>query len=227
MTPRFRRRTQQGHIAIESGCWILRYRVTEEKHGQEKRVQKFVNLAPADGKLRPKYDAGGKLQIPAKIRDMRDDILKPLNTAALQMQDLTVWTVEGFAQDKYFPKISQPWPQGKKPSTVKGYRDIFRVHIKPRIGKRTLHEFRRVHAADLYEEIRVANPELTHRTFKIFVGSCRRCLPMRWTGDITKAKTRHTPSSRTVSLSLRATLARIRWPRWTGLFLCCQIRATR
>src|SRR5579862_7017186 len=109
---------QQGHIFKASGSWYLKYREDALENGQPVRKLKTHRLAPVDDRCRTESDA----------RKLADDYLAPLNSGKLTPQSTI--SVRDFTENTYLPFVKGE----KRASTYKGYRDIWNVHLEPRIG---------------------------------------------------------------------------------------------
>ena len=102
-------RKQKGHIFQAHGAWHLRYRVDGKQVCQK--------LAAYSDRYRSKRD----------VRPLADEILEPLNQGR---QVNGPMTLQQYAETVYFPNIKPK----KKPSTYKGYFNLYTKQIQPRIG---------------------------------------------------------------------------------------------
>lgn len=158
------RRNQKGCIVISKGKWALRWRESVRDEKGERRPLRFKILGEVTPEHRRNKDRKtGKLRVPAAIQGQADLLMRPLNpdpqTGFALAQSVSI----GVLVDKeYFPDIEKH----KKPSTMKGYRDIWRIHLKQRLASKMLREFQRVDAHNLWKEIAADNPALTGRTMQ-------------------------------------------------------------
>jgi integrase len=111
-----RKREQTGTIFRAHGMWYVRYFEDRVEGGVIKhaRVAKQIGEVKTRGKRPPK-----------EIEDEARDIV-----ASAKLSNRTpdrVLTVGDFVDDVYFPFVEQQ----KRPSTVKGYRDIWNNHVSP------------------------------------------------------------------------------------------------
>jgi integrase len=118
---------QQGYVYKASGAWHLRYYTTERVKGIPVRVQKSRRVCDLKG--HSKSDA----------KRLAAPFLAELNTelnpdAALDL------TVSEFWDSTYEDFIVA----NKRASTVHGYRQIWKQHLKPQLGDRMLKEYRTV-----------------------------------------------------------------------------------
>jgi|SRR5579864_3081368 len=141
-----RRSNQDGNLYESHGAWYVRYR----EHGKTNPVAH--RLASTD-----EYPKKSEV-IPLKKKFMdRVNRTAHLADAGIAILD--------FFEEVYVPVIT-----GRlKPSTVKGYKDSWRCHIKPRISGR-VRDFMTVDGENLMSEIERANKtktdDLAHGTYK-------------------------------------------------------------
>jgi len=154
-------RRQTGCIREERGRWCLRWRETIKGDDNEPvRVLKFKVLDDVTADHRRNRDRKtGKLRIPPEVAKKAQDILEPLNLADSPAETATMKI--GKLVDEYFEKIVDPH---RKPSTAKAYKDIWRCHLKHRIGQVCLNDFERASASRVWTAIVRDNPTLGRRT---------------------------------------------------------------
>jgi integrase len=158
---RMRKRKQNGCITVHAGQWALRWRETVVDETGSRRHLRFKSLGEVTAEHRRRKDSSGKLRIPGEIQEAADEILKPLNDA-VQSGINTSHTIGALVEGEYFPDAVSYL----RPSTIKSYRDIWRIHLKRRISGSILREYRRAHAYLLWKQIRIDNPELTKTTLQ-------------------------------------------------------------
>lgn len=117
---------QNGYIFRKRKSWFLRYSDTVLRDGKSVRVQLCKKLAPYCDEYRTEKS----------VRPLADEFLLPLNAGALDVR--STMTVSDFIESVYLPAVKAQ----KRASTYKNYRDIFRIHVKPRLGDTTLRSFR-------------------------------------------------------------------------------------
>jgi integrase len=137
---------QRGYVYKKSGSWFVRYYDTVIEAGQTKKKQVARVLAPVADY--PKKSSA---------RLLADKHLSKLNTGVVVAE--SSMSVADFVEKVYFPAQEKRL----KPSTLKDYHDIVRVHLKNRLGLR-LRDFRTVHGQRIIEEIQSAKPELSHQS---------------------------------------------------------------
>jgi hypothetical protein len=123
-------RHQTGYIfESKSGAFHVRYYTTEIIDGQPRRVQKSHLLCHKDNKHSSKTCKAVKL--------LRDEFMRKVNaTSGLAIeQDMQV---VDFWRLHYLPFVNE----NMKPSTVSGYKQIWRQHLKRHFGEMTLQGYR-------------------------------------------------------------------------------------
>jgi len=108
------RRRQTGCITRHREWWVVRYRQQVCVEGNVKTVIRNRRLAPVDAKHKTK----------ASVRDLAAEILEPLNRTAIS--PLRVMTVGEFVEGVYLPFAEQQ----KRPSTYRGYKQIWYDYLK-------------------------------------------------------------------------------------------------
>ena len=89
-------------------------------------------------KLEPEY--GDEYRTVKSVRPFAAKFLNPLNAGMLNPQSTML--VVDFVDKIFVPEYVE---KRLRPASQKQYRDIWNNHLKPRIGKRTLRDFRTVH----------------------------------------------------------------------------------
>ena len=122
---------QTGQIFKKGRNWYLRFYRDEIKCGNvvRKRVcQKLGRCNKGDRKDSP----------PKWARVQANEILTPLNSG--NPQPVSTQTVSEFIETTYLPYVQEH----KRPSTFKGYADIFQDHLKGRVSGIRLRDFRTI-----------------------------------------------------------------------------------
>jgi integrase len=119
-----RARRQDGYIFKAKGKWYLRYFVTRVVDGKVKRVRVAKPLAAI---VQVDEVRGTKTTITkAKARDLAAPILEQINQERYAPE--TAVSLRDFVERIYLPRMEQQ----KRPSTARGYRDIWKHHLKAR-----------------------------------------------------------------------------------------------
>jgi integrase len=160
---------QKGSIYVQAGSWCLRWReaVTDTTGTHRKpRFRVIREVTAAD--RRNKNRKTGKLCVPRDVQDAVELFIKSVNAGLkVDMAAKANRTIGYLVDQQYFPDKRRLVEQGSfKPSTLKGYADIWKLHLEKRIGDILIREFQREHAFMLWEAIRDENPALTGRTLQ-------------------------------------------------------------
>jgi integrase len=130
-------KTQRGYIFRKGKFWFLRFHDTVLREGQAVRVQLCRKLAPYSDTYRSEKS----------VRSLAAEILLPINSGTLDVR--STMPVLAFIESVYLPEIKEK----KRASTYKNYRDIFRIHLQPRLGTISLRHFRCCDGEKLLAEI--------------------------------------------------------------------------
>jgi integrase len=145
-------RHQKGNIFRSGRSWFLRY---------------WDNVRLADGTIQRKVTCkrlpvsfGDQYRTKASVKSFADEILAPINAGRTNAQ--STMRVVDFVEQIYFPEYADV---ELRPSTRKGYRDMWRVHIKHRLEQMTLRGFRTVDGHGMMREI-ARDGELARNSLK-------------------------------------------------------------
>src|SRR5512146_709354 len=129
-------RYQEGYLYKHHGAWFVRYRERVQlEDGLVKLRQRAKRLATVE-----------EYPTQSQVKPLLTEYLQRLNTDR-QFADSSM-TLQEFFERMYVPYI-----QEKRASTRKGYDDIWRNHIRDRVGHLRLREFRTVHASKMLKAI--------------------------------------------------------------------------
>ena len=128
---------QKGQIFQRHGAWHLRYR--------DNGKQKSCRLASFCDQYRTVKS----------VRPLADEILQPLNEGR---QPTGPQTLQTFIERSYLPYAQEH----KRPSTYRGYRDLYKAHIASRVNVKLM-SFRTVDAQRLLDGI-ASSASLSHRS---------------------------------------------------------------
>ena len=131
---------QRGHIFQSHGAWFVRYRPAP------KEKQKCERLAPICDEYRTIKS----------VRPLAEKILHPINQGRQTVPSLTL---HQFIEGIYLPHAKKK----KRPSTYRGYVNLYNAQIKSRIGGMKLGTFRTVDGQRLLDKIE-DETELSHRS---------------------------------------------------------------
>jgi integrase len=133
-------RHQKGNIFRRGRSWFFRYSDdVVQPNGSIKRKVICKKLpVPCADQYRTK----------ASVKSFADEILAPVNAGKTNAQ--STMRIVDFVEKVYFPEYADV---ELRPSTRKGYRDMWRVHIRHRLQKMTLRDFRTVNGHEMLREI--------------------------------------------------------------------------
>lgn len=130
-----RTRKQRGYIFKARGVWYVRYFDTRVIDGVVKRVRIAKQLANVSSATRK------------KARDLAAPLLAQVNQPRYPAE--TAVSLTDFVEQIYLPRMEQQ----KRPSTVKGYRDIWQNHLKPRCAGLWMREVRTCDIQHILDDI--------------------------------------------------------------------------
>jgi integrase len=128
---------QRGVIYKHHGSWFLRFydwRVVEGKPVKKRIGRKLATISDVYPTKR-------------SVLTLAEKILTPINVGQARPESTT--RVEEFIENVYLPHVQRTL----RPSTHKDYNDIFRFHLKGKLGKLLMRDFRTVHAQRLLASI--------------------------------------------------------------------------
>jgi integrase len=128
---------QRGQIYQSHGAWFLRYREVHLEDGKRVAKRMCARLAPISEDFPNKRS----------VLLLAEKVLAPINSRQLQPE--STQRLVDFIEKHYLPHADA----ALRPSTCKGYRDIFKDHLKTRLGDIRLRDFRTVHGQRLLTEI--------------------------------------------------------------------------
>jgi integrase len=128
---------QHGHVFKFRRSWFLKYYDVQLRNGV--RVSKRIckKIAPVNQTYRKKSD----------VQLLADKILTPINSGAVVPE--SSMKVSEFIENFYLPHVKATL----RASTYYDYGVVWKLHVKNRIGKLTLRDFRTVHGQRLIQSI--------------------------------------------------------------------------
>ena len=133
-----RTRKQPGQIIRIGDSWYVRYWEKRNVTGSIERKRVTHQLGPV--MTRGKH-------APADIEAEAEKHMHSVNNGSFAPERIV--TISDFAEGVYLPWVEQH----KRPSTMKGYRDIWQDHLKARCGKVWLKQTRTYHVQGWLNEI--------------------------------------------------------------------------
>jgi len=111
-----RKAKQSGYIMRHRGWWVLRYRERVGVGGKIETVQRAKRLAPVNAQHKTK----------ASVRELANRELDPLNRNSAEPMSIT--KLGDFVDRVYLPFVKQQ----KRPSTYRGYSQMWLIYLKTR-----------------------------------------------------------------------------------------------
>jgi integrase len=140
---------QTGYIWRVGRSWYGRWREDVIENGAVVRKQRSEKLAEVCERYRTKAD----------VRPLLEEKLRPLNERKVSPE--STLSISQFVEGHYLPYVVAQ----KRPSTLKGYRDIWEDHLRARIGRIRLRDFRTCDGERLFADI-ARKTGLSHNSLK-------------------------------------------------------------
>jgi integrase len=129
-------RNQEGNVYARHGSWHVRYYVTEMRDGKLTRVLRSTRLCRVDRE----HTSKGSRAVRKLVRDVMDKV-NGTDPGRIG-EDLRI---SAFWQLHYLPHCEEVLKvTGRprlRPSTLRGYRQIWKQHLEPHFGELTLREY--------------------------------------------------------------------------------------
>jgi integrase len=127
-------RHQNGYVYLANNAWHIRFYTNELRDGKLLRVQKSKRLCTKD---RTHYSASCNA-----VQDMAEDFLRGQRVNTITVEDMPV---SEFWENRFLPYceeiVTMTGKPRKRPSTVYGYQQIWRQHLKEHFGSLTLQQY--------------------------------------------------------------------------------------
>lgn len=131
-------RHQNGYVFRKKNRWYVRfYDYAMRQDGTLERVQKAQRIAPVCYDYRTKRS----------VMPLVTEFLSTVNSNQLNPEGTQ--SLESFVEQTYLPFVSRQ----KRPSTYRGYRNIWKCYLKPRCGQSRLRDFRTADGERLLSKI--------------------------------------------------------------------------
>ena len=132
-----RRAKQSGYVMRHRGWWVLRYRERVGVGGELSTIQRAKRLVPIDAQHKTR----------ASVRQLAEQELEPLNRHSIP--PLSITTMGDFVDRVYLPFVKQQ----KRPSTYRGYSQMWNDYAKVRCESNWMREVKTLHVQKWLEEI--------------------------------------------------------------------------
>jgi len=146
-------RAQKGYLFHQGPSWFLRY--CDDVMQPDGTIKRKLVCKKLD------VEYGGEYRTAKSVQPFVDQILAPLNSGLLNPQSTML--VSEFVDKVYLPEYVK---KNLRAATQKQYNDVWENHLKPRMGKLTLRNFRTVHGeqmlARIAEQTKLGRSSLRH-----------------------------------------------------------------
>jgi len=152
-------RHQRGYIYEASGAFHVRYYVTEIVEGKPVKKQRSHRLCAKDRKT------GHGTPSAMAVRSLCEDFMRSINerehTSPGLAQDLSV---VDFWEKTYRPYCEKEWKgTGMRASTLSGYKQLWKHHLKSHFGTHTLQAYTADHARKFLSSLKTKHGKNTLR----------------------------------------------------------------
>jgi integrase len=130
-------RQQTGYIWRVGRSWFGRWREDVLEDGRVVRKQRSARLADVCDRYRSKAD----------VRPLLAEKLRPINEGKARPE--STLPITELVRCHYWPFVEENY----KPSTIAGYKSLWRAYVQPHLGKTAIRDFRTVDAATLLTEV--------------------------------------------------------------------------
>jgi integrase len=140
----------RGHVYEQHGAWFLQFYQNENRDGELVRVRKSVKLHDKD---REHNSATCKA-----VKALRDKELAKVSTGPqITKEDQRI---VDFWEKRYLPYCEEELKTGPrtgkqrlKPSTLRGYKQVYQQHLKPHFGNTTLQKYQPAMGVQLLDSL--------------------------------------------------------------------------
>jgi integrase len=130
-------RKQTGCLVRRGGWWLLHYRMRVMEGGKLRSVNRAHKLCVVDTQHKTR----------ASVRSLAEDFMRPLNEGSSEQQPTS--RLGEFVEKVYLPYVRDH----KRPSTHRGYKDMWEDHLKGRCGDWWLRDARTADIQRLLDQV--------------------------------------------------------------------------
>ncbi|HTC49282.1 MAG TPA: site-specific integrase [Candidatus Aquilonibacter sp.] len=173
-------RVQSGYVYEASGALYVRYWTSEIVDGKPQRVQRSERLCDVDDKCyisRPTDRKTGKKRtvLSSALKLKLNDKMQTVNVQEVHRRPGQDMTVADFWETKYLPYCEEivelTGEPRKKPSTVRGYKQIWKQHLKAHFGETSLQDYEPWMGSDFLQSLTAKQGKATLKHIKALGGS--------------------------------------------------------
>lgn len=150
--------TQKGYLYERNGSWHVRWReIVRQPDGSLKKVNRSRRLAS-----RKDYPRKTEMLLLMNEFMAQQNTVSGIDDAEVAFAGMTIGE---FVEGHYLPFVSTQ----KRPSTRRGYEQMWKAYVRDRIGSMRLRDFKTVHGSRLLKSIAAEN-DLTRTTLQHIKG---------------------------------------------------------
>jgi integrase len=173
-------RVQSGYVYEASGALYVRYWTSEIVDGKPQRVQRSERLSDVDDKhylsrVTDKKTGKKRLVISSALKLKLNDKMHKVNSQAVTRRPGQDMTVDDFWETRYLPyceeTVALTGEPRKKPSTVRGYKQIWNQHLKEHFADTSLQDYEPWMGTDLLQSLTAKQGKATLKHIKALGGS--------------------------------------------------------
>jgi len=168
-------RVQSGYVYEASGALYVRYWTSEIVDGKPQRVQRSERLCDADDKHYVSRvtdrKTGRKRLVPSSAAKLKlNDLMQKVNSQEVNRRPGRDMTVAAFWETRYLPYceeiVSLTREPRKKPSTVRGYKQIWNQHLKEHFADTSLQDYEPWMGTDFLQSLTATQGKSTLKHIK-------------------------------------------------------------
>jgi integrase len=151
--------TQRGYLYEQHGSWHVRWReIVRQPDGGLRKINRSQRLAS-------KEDYPRKKEILPVMNEFMASRQNSITTVEGADAIFAGMTIAEFVEGHYLPFVSAQ----KRPSTRRGYKQMWKAYVQDRVGSMRLRDFKTVHGSRLLKSIAAEN-DLTRTTLQHIKG---------------------------------------------------------
>ena len=173
-------RVQSGYVYEASGALYVRYWTSEIVDGKARRVQRSERLCEKNDKYYVSHSTnkktGKKKFVPSSaVKLLCNEFMQKVNSQQSQRHPQQDMTVVAFWETRYLPYCEEivtltDQPR-RKPSTIRGYKQIWAQHLKAHFGTGTLRDYEPYQGTEFLQSLTSTQGKATLKHIKALGGS--------------------------------------------------------
>jgi len=173
-------RVQSGYVYEASGALYVRYWTSEIVDGKPQRVQRSERLCDKDDKcyisrVTDRKTGKKRLVLSSALKLKLNDKMQTVNVQEVHRRPGQDMTVADFWETRYLPYceeiVALTGEPRKKPSTVRGYKQIWNQHLKQHFADTSLQDYEPWMGTDFLQSLTAKQGKATLKHIKSLGGS--------------------------------------------------------